>query len=555
MIGVGSVISGYRVQRILGSGGMGTVYAVTDPELPRMNALKVMPAEYSANTEFRTRFLREADIAANMDHPNIVSVYDRGETPEGQLWIAMQLVDGTDADAALRSGAMTPARAVHIIAGVGEALDYAHGHKVLHRDIKPANFMLSGPIGRDERVLLGDFGIARSADDAGMTATNAVMTTMAYAAPEVLEGRPVDHRSDLYSLGCALFHLLTGQTPYGDTPGMAAQAMAHLRRPVPRPSDVRPELSAEFDAVIATAMAKDPAQRYNSGRELAQAAAAALRAHSTPSRGYPVPPPGAPGQGGWPAPGPDWSTGEAPKRRRGKVIAAVAGTVVLVAGSVTAVTLMNGSEGEDQPPAPPTTTEVAAPAPTVAPEALPPLLLDAEGVSEILGQTVEFVKEVDGFSNDDMRGSEECRGMSYPLQRTVYANSGATTGFGTVMGLKSVTIDHAVIQGVVPFPSAALTRQFIDRQSTLWRGCAYASLTMQEDGNRPEVVWQLGPSTVQDGVLSATRIASDRSVECQRAITTGGTVVADVSVCLDSGLDNQAVELAKKIAGNAPTGG
>ena len=238
MIGVGSVVSGYRVQRVLGSGGMGTVYAVTDPQLPRLDALKVLPAELSSDTEFRARFQREADIAAGLDHPNIVSVYDRGETPDGRLWIALQLVDGTDADAALRAGTMTPARAVHITAAVAEALDYAHGRNVLHRDIKPANFLLSGPIGADERVLLGDFGIARAADDTGMTATNSIVATMAYAAPEVLDGRTVDYRADLYSLGCALFHLLTGQPPYADARGMAAQAMAHLSRPVPRPSAV-----------------------------------------------------------------------------------------------------------------------------------------------------------------------------------------------------------------------------------------------------------------------------------------------------------------------------
>ncbi|MCV7179733.1 protein kinase domain-containing protein, partial [Mycolicibacterium sphagni] len=120
---------------------------------------------------------------------------DRGESAEGRLWIAMQLVDGTDADAALRAGTMTPQRAVHIVAAVAEALDYAHSRRVLHRDIKPANFLLSGPVGPEERVLLSDFSIARAADDAGMTATNAVMTTMAYAAPEVLDGRNVDHRS------------------------------------------------------------------------------------------------------------------------------------------------------------------------------------------------------------------------------------------------------------------------------------------------------------------------------------------------------------------------
>ena len=152
-------------------------------------------------------------MAACLDHPQIVSVYNRGETDDGQLWIAMQFVDGTDADDALRAGTMTAPRAVHIIAEVAKALDFAHAHNVVHRDVKPANFLLSGPADVGERVLLGDFGIARALDDVGLTATGSVMATLAYAAPEVLSGMPFDGRADIYSLGCTLFRLLTGKTP------------------------------------------------------------------------------------------------------------------------------------------------------------------------------------------------------------------------------------------------------------------------------------------------------------------------------------------------------
>lgn len=169
-------------------GGMGVVYLVANPELPRRDALKVLSAELSRDPDFRARFTREADVASMLDHPNITSIYRRGTTEDGQLWIAMQFVDGTDADAALRTGTITPNRAVHIVTEVGKALDYAHEHHVVHRDVKPANFLLSGPPGPRERVLLGDFGIARALDDVSLTVTGSVTATLAYAAPEVLSG-------------------------------------------------------------------------------------------------------------------------------------------------------------------------------------------------------------------------------------------------------------------------------------------------------------------------------------------------------------------------------
>ncbi len=277
MLSEGSVLAGYRVVSLLGSGGMGSVYLADHPTLPRYDALKVLSAELSRDGDFRARFLREAEVAASLDHPNIVAVYDRGQTDDDQLWIAMQYVDGTDAEAAIESGGMTPHRAVHIVAEVAKGLDHAHARKIVHRDIKPANFLLSGPPGANERVLLGDFGIARALDDVGMTATGSFMATVPYAAPEVLGGMPIDGRSDIYSLGCTLFRLLTGMTPFPATNGMAAVMMAHLQQPPPRVTDAVPTLPPALDAVIAIAMAKEPAARFPTAYALAEAAATALR--------------------------------------------------------------------------------------------------------------------------------------------------------------------------------------------------------------------------------------------------------------------------------------
>ena len=245
----GAMVAGYTIEAVLGAGGMGTVYKARNPALPRSDALKVLSEELSRDDHFRARFLREADLAATLDHPNIVTVYTRGKTEDGKLWIAMQYVDGSDAERETRRGRMTPQRAAHIVGEVAKALDYAHRRQLLHRDVKPANFLL-GP--DDERVFLADFGIARALDDAvNLTQTGMVVATIAYAAPESLSGYTVDGRADIYSLGCSLYNLLTQRTPFGDSGGMAATMAAHLNQPPPRATDLAPALPPAITRSIA----------------------------------------------------------------------------------------------------------------------------------------------------------------------------------------------------------------------------------------------------------------------------------------------------------------
>lgn len=279
----GDVISGYTIEQFLGSGGMGTVYRAANPTLPRSDALKVLRHDLSTNDFFRARFDREASLVATLTHPNIVTVYTRGEF-DGHLWIAMQYVNGTDADKELHAGRMTPHRAVHVITEVASALDYAHRRGILHRDIKPANFLLAHePDRNEEPVYLADFGIARARDDtAHLTTDGTVMASVAYAAPEALAGASIDGRADIYSLGCALFTLLTGKAPYSDRPGgVQALVGAHLAAPPPRPSALDRSLPRGFDEVVATAMAKTPQDRYQSARDLAVAADHALSSATT----------------------------------------------------------------------------------------------------------------------------------------------------------------------------------------------------------------------------------------------------------------------------------
>lgn len=282
MLASGEVFAGYVIERQLGRGGMGSVYLAKHPRLPRMTALKLLNREMFNDKEVRARFEREADLVARLDHPNIVTVYDRGLDDE-QLWISMQFIDGVDA-ASVDPKTLPPTRAVQIIKETADALDYAHSMGVLHRDVKPANILLARSTGgRGERVYLTDFGIARLRDDTGhLTQTGTFTATLAYASPEQLTGANLDGRSDQYSLACSLFWLFTGSGPFAAT-NPAQVIQGHLQTPPPALSSVRPGLPYVLDAVLAKAMAKRPEDRFASCSEFAAAAQAALSGQSSPA--------------------------------------------------------------------------------------------------------------------------------------------------------------------------------------------------------------------------------------------------------------------------------
>jgi len=268
----GDVFAGYTIVRRLGSGGMGEVYLAQHPRLPRRDALKVLPASLTADSDYRQRFSREADIAAELWHPHIVGIHDRGEF-EGQLWLSMDYVEGTDAAELLRSrypSGMPRDEVFEIVGAVADALDYAHQRGLLHRDVKPANILLAAADARGRRILLADFGIARAIGDiSGLTATNMVMGTTAYAAPEQLMGKDIDGRADQYALGCAAFHLLTGAAPY-DNSNAAVVISQHLSAPPPPIGERRPDL-ADLNGVLTKVLAKDPADRFATCADFAAA--------------------------------------------------------------------------------------------------------------------------------------------------------------------------------------------------------------------------------------------------------------------------------------------
>jgi serine/threonine protein kinase len=302
----GEVVAGFRVERLIGSGGMGEVYLVQHPRLPRLDALKLLPISASSDPSYRERFQREADLAAGLDHDNVVPVYDRGETG-GQLWIHMKYVAGQDAAAALASsGPFGVQRALHVITRVAAALDDAHRHGLLHRDVKPANILLGTPAepGGPDRVYLTDFGIAKGAGDAaGLTPSGHFAASLDYAAPEQIQMRPLSGKADQYALGCVLFQLLTGSIPFpGD--GAWARMNAHLSAPVPAVGQLRPGLPLGVQAVLDRAMAKDPDDRYDSCGAMAAAFAEALRGPAAPVEPETKPVPAAAPRDGLPTPRP-----------------------------------------------------------------------------------------------------------------------------------------------------------------------------------------------------------------------------------------------------------
>ncbi len=252
---------------------MATVYRAEQVSLGRQVALKVLSPHLEQDPSFAQRFQAEARLVASLDHPSIVPIFDMG-TSEGSLFIAMKLVPGESLAHLLRraDGPLPLERCARIVNQVGEALDHAHARGIVHRDVKPANILVEG----GDRAYLSDFGIARLLEGTRLTRTGGVMGTPEYMAPEQARGEIVDFRADLYSLGVVLFELCTGRTPFAADSGWAV-LNGHVNLPPPQPRGINPHISPLVEDVILQTLAKDPAERYQSGHELAAAFAAALR--------------------------------------------------------------------------------------------------------------------------------------------------------------------------------------------------------------------------------------------------------------------------------------
>lgn len=578
---VGTQFGPYHLKRLLGRGGMGEVYEAEHTVKEWTVAVKLLSETFSKDPVFRERMKREARTAGRLQEPHVVPIHDYGEI-DGQMFLEMRLVEGTDLDSVLkRFGPLAPPRAVAIITQIASALDAAHAAGVMHRDVKPQNILVT----RDDFAYLVDFGIASATTDEKLTQLGTAVGTWKYMAPERFSNAEVTYRADIYALACVLYECLTGIPPY-KADSASVLVTAHMMDPIPQPSALRPGIPKAFDAVITRGMAKKPADRYASAGDLALAATEALsdpdQDHAatilrrsqeatlpgtvmappppspgpaantpppTPPGSTPVPghsaPPWRPESGpipaaappqaappyyqaanaNWGAPPPQPFTGapawnQPPPKRRSPwpIIAAVAGVLVLVAGAVGVWLIVRPR------PAPP-------PDPIPA-ERLSALLLGASDINSVMGSsTMEPGKPIQAMDTSSLTVSQpDCQGALYTTQNPVYAGTGYSAVSGLVSSEPGDNYDHWVNQAVVLFPSADKAKAFLQTSADKWKGCAGKTVTVTNKGKTYRWTFQQlqgGPPKI--AVLD-TQEGAD-GWECQRAMGVANNVIVDVNAC------------------------
>lgn len=379
---IGAQLASYRIEQLIGEGGMSQIYLAEHVVLQKKVALKLLGRELADDENFRERFLRESRLAAALDHPNIVDIYDAGEA-DGRLFIAMRYIAGSDLRTQIKEqGALPPERALSILSQAAVALDAAHERGLVHRDVKPGNILL----GAGDHVYLTDFGVAKqNADRRGLTRTGFFVGTLDYAAPEQIRGEQLDGRADVYAFGCLLYQCLSGKLPYERDSDVQVM-FAHLEEPPPRLSD---DFPPALDAVVGKAMAKRREDRYPS---CAQLVAAARNALTSPAQAPEQP---VPSQGVAPSPDttidrlPDFvpePTPAPPKRRRPSrnwlLAAAGAGAFLIALASLGLAVLR-------EPPVLPKVTGIALDARTGKP--VKGVTVSADGKEKVTNAAGRFV--------------------------------------------------------------------------------------------------------------------------------------------------------------------
>jgi len=556
----GTPFGRYRLVELLGRGGMGEVWRAQDTAANnRTVAIKLLPSILSSDSTFVQRFRREADAAARLNNPHVIPIHNYGEI-DGRLYVDMRLVEGRDLEEVLAGGPLEPGRAVRIVEQVAKALQAAHKIGLVHRDVKPSNILLD----EDDFAYLIDFGIARGADETRLTSTGAMIGSWHYMAPERLRAHEADARADIYALACVLYECLTGHRPFpGDS--LESQVAAHLSDPPPQPSTTQPNVSAQFDPVIAKGMAKDPDERYATTVELADAAHDAITtpisgpaqdlrtrpafmANPAPATPATEPATRTPARQSW------WSG-----QRRQVRLSLIAAIVVIVAAAATVGYLFTGRNPQRsntaQPSTTPTgTTTATTPTgpPPVAEAALDGLLLTPVEINTAMGATGMTVTRPWNTLNDvatNPATPPECLPPSGAAEDLAYAGSGWTAMRGQT--LKQAQPEYIVDQGVVLFPSAQTAAAFASTSSQSWSACANRSYT---DSSHNNVGWSVGLVSTADGTLSttATEQGNSKGWACQRALMARNNVVIDVAACSHHTTD-QGVAIAGQIAAKVPT--
>jgi hypothetical protein len=578
-LAAGETFAGFTVLRPLGSGGMGEVYLVDHPRLPRREALIILRAEATLDTEFRQRFNREADLAAALWHPHIVAVHDRGEF-EGHLWITMDYVEGTDAAALIRGrypAGLPEHFAAEIVSAVAEALEYTHERGLLHRDVKPANILLTDadPAAQRRRILLTDFGIARHMDDnSGLTATNMTVGTIAYMAPEQLMGSSLDGRADQYSLAASAFELLTGGRP--------------LRGFQPRVGHQRPSFRRAAEAGPAPTRSGQVGQRHFEGdgekprgpvphvwwlrrrpRRTHRSAAALRRHHDACHAGRD----GLCGRADRPGRGGAHRTGAG---RGGtacrRVTAGFRSDDGFRCGHKTPKTPLglDSCGGDCRPagdrrcgsgrPAHPngarhvgwdlesestkraTSTQRASARSGVVGGRL---LLNPDQVHPIVGEQLQEVSSAN--QTIDSSGSfnlPECSGAIYPLESRVYdpTNYEAVRGSLLQPSATGNPFYPRVDQSVAVLPSADRAAQLLADSQRQWQDCAGKELSVSS-GN------QTMRAMLANVVAKGDFISQDRGVadgaSCQHSMGVWSNVVVEADVCAETGIDDESQHVVR----------
>lgn len=573
----GSMFGPYHLKRLLGRGGMGEVYEAEHTVKEWTVAVKLLSESFSRDPVFRERMKREARTAGRLQEPHVVPVHDYGEI-DGQIFLEMRLVEGTDLDSVLkRFGPLTPPRAVAVITQIASALDAAHAAGVMHRDVKPQNILVTA----DDFAYLVDFGIASATTDEKLTQLGTAVGTWKYMAPERFSDAEVTYRADIYALACVLFECLTGVPPYrADSAGMLVSA--HMMDPIPAPSQRRPDIPKAFDAVIARGMAKRPEDRYASAGDLALAAKQALShpdqdraatilrrsqeaalptavnpdprlSTAPPPRPYqpafntpPPSPSAAPYYQGasanWGGPPPQFANatpwGQPPPRPRRNVwliVAAVAVVFVLL-GSGLGIWLVTRPDPEPPPPAPLEADRLSA------------LLLGPSDINTVMGSsTMQPGKPITSTDHSAVTVSTpDCQGALYTTQDPVYAGTGYTSVSGLVSSEPGDNYDHWVNQAVVLFPSADKAKSFLENSAEKWKGCAGKTVTVTNKSKTYRWTFAQVQGSPPKITLMDTQEGAD-GWECQRALTVANNVIVDINAC-GYHISDQGAQIADKIA-------
>ena len=580
----GTPFGRYRLIELLGRGGMGEVWRAYDTVTDRVVAIKLLPAHFSDNEDFQRRFRREAHAAARLNTPHVVPIHDYGEI-DGRLYVDMRLIEGRDLQTVLADGPLEPARAVRIIEGVALALHAAHEVGLLHRDVKPSNILLDD----NDFAYLIDFGIARAVDETRMTKSGNATGTFQYIAPERLGTRAEeDARADIYSLACVLYECLTGRPPFaGDT--MAGLVAAHLNTPPPQPSATQPNVPAQFDAVIAKGMAKEPDNRYGTTVELADAARDAMTVPIARPMPNPALDPPTEQAGTVTAPSvPHDKPPQSPSRSDPVLAAVVEKQDNRKADQPTQLAPTQSAGAPKAPPTPATTAppgrwDQAASFGAVivfviliivvlaalgaehaghskkAPDAVDGLLLTPNQIDAAMGTsgmeaTGGVVSGGWGYKGTVLTPTNiNCLAVGYAAETAVYNGSGSTTMRGQELRNSGSQLTQLVSQNVAAFSSADAATAFYAASSRSWSACANTRLTDSDPNGNDHSTWSAGPMSDQNAwlTISATEDGTPTWTR-QRALTVRNNVVIDVAVFSSSPSSQLAVDIAKQIAAKVP---